>query len=114
MPINTEFQRKVVQVIKTDKERTGFRRGFTWSKTYEYEITAECGHKRMKRGLTAHIPKTFSPCKQCEAGDPRVPVEGPLGMIDKSDNNVKNPIARALFENMTAKASPLFKKLGTR
>lgn len=83
-----EFQRKVVQVIKTDQEAVSTGRGFTWKKTYEYEITAECGHKRVKRGFAVHVPKTFAPCKACAQGEPQVPVEGELGMIDKSDNNM--------------------------
>jgi len=93
-----EFKRKVVRCVKTEEEKSSVRgRTFTWNKKTIRTVTAECGHVRILRGFTAKTPKHFSPCKDCAAGVPAVPVDGPLGFIDLTSNDVKDPVAAALF-----------------
>lgn len=98
-----DFKRKVVKVVKTDEERSSSRgRSFSWSMIEVRVVTAECGHTRTLRGFTSKPPKYFNPCKDCMAGKPVVPVEGPLGFIDNSSTGIKNPVARALINNAGA------------
>ena len=96
-----EFKRKVVTGVSRDEEKQSMRgRLFSWRKIEITTVTAECGHTRVIRGLYPRVPKHFNPCKDCQAGKPRVPVEGLLGLhTHESDPNIRSRVARAIFNN---------------
>lgn len=100
------FKRKVVKVVTREGDRGGFSsRGFSWSATRTRTATAECGHSREYSGWSDRVPKTFSPCKECVAGVPWKPVEGPLGNYteEKSDSPLRK-VAYAIIENAASRA----------
>lgn len=102
-----EFKRKVVKVVSREGDRGGISgRSFSWSATLTQTAIAECGHEREYRGWCVHVPKTFSPCKECAAGVPWKSVDGPLGFVkDDGPPSALRKVAYALIENEASKAS---------
>jgi len=94
---------KIVRIVSTCEERSSIRgRSYSWSCTYVHTITGECGHVKVARGMS-HPKKSFL-CHDCRDGKPRVEVTGPLGRIDARSGEVKDPLGRALLDNMRAEA----------
>lgn len=90
----TRDWRAVVRVDLSWEERETMRgRRYSWRLTEVRTLVLECGHTQVRRGYRS--PPSRVLCKQCAAGEPRVPVAP--GSEQPEYPGIKSPIVRALF-----------------
>lgn len=97
-PKQTPKSAIVRDVITYEENATIGRGSYNWSRAEVHHLTGECGHIRVYRGCSP--PKKFFICKACKQGKPKVEITGPIGVIDRREREVRDPLAKAFINNV--------------